>query len=185
MNVFTVIGLVGILIYSLLLLQALYWLYQPFRRSAIKVKYCNYKFVFQGVFTFYAVLEIIYYASILAAKRLEISHFISDSLQTTDTLYGPMRCINFHYFSVLSCLQWFDHFPSFSYFLFSTSCSHSLQVINLWGYALNYENTFLISTYYAFALVAINFIVTLGDIAYLCLFPPSLPLSLILTSDHP
>jgi hypothetical protein len=66
----------------------------------------------------------------------------------------------------------------------SLPLSHLLQVINLWGYALNYENTFLLSTYYALTLVAINFLATIGDIIYLCMphlsFPLTLPHSLSL-----
>jgi hypothetical protein len=48
------------------------------------------------------------------------------------------------------------------------------QVINLWGYALNYENTFLLSSFYAILIVFINFTVTIGDIIYMCELPDSL-----------
>jgi hypothetical protein len=64
-------------------MQALYWLYQPLRGPAagdgrntnrVKVKYWNYKFVFQCIFSFYSILEIIYYTSIFVSNGCLLLH---------------------------------------------------------------------------------------------------------------
>jgi NhaP-type Na+/H+ or K+/H+ antiporter len=59
------IGIIGILIYGLLLVYTLLRLVESFMTKNKTIKYLNYKITYHLVFAIYCICETIYYASIL------------------------------------------------------------------------------------------------------------------------
>jgi uncharacterized membrane protein len=69
LNEFAWIGLIGSLLYGLLLVYTILRLVQSFASKNKVMKYLNYKIAYHLVFAVYCLCETVYYASILIEEQ--------------------------------------------------------------------------------------------------------------------